>query len=97
MNQTIDAITAQTQFNQIMDRVIDHNERVVVERNGEPAVVIISLSDFVRTVAHPRDWLQQSWQSAKEKGVDSLTMEEIDAEIAAARRERRERQKLPEE
>jgi hypothetical protein len=34
-------------------------------------------------------WLEESWESAKEFGLDQLSMEEIDAEIAAARRARR--------
>ena len=45
----------------------------------------------IRAIAPP-EWLQESWETAKQEGVDGLTMEEIDAEIAAARRERRERQ-----
>ena len=36
------------------------------------------------------EWLQASWKSAKEQGLDQLSMEEIDAEIAAARKARRE-------
>jgi hypothetical protein len=35
------------------------------------------------------EWLQASWKSAKEQGLDQLSMEEIDAEIAAARKSRR--------
>lgn len=35
-------------------------------------------------------WLRKSWESAKDAGLDQLSMEEIDAEIAAARRARRE-------
>ena len=34
------------------------------------------------------EWLRRSWQSAKEAGLDQLSMEEIDAEIAAARKAR---------
>jgi plasmid stability protein len=36
------------------------------------------------------EWLRQSWASAKEAGVDQFSMDEIDAEIAAARKARRE-------
>jgi hypothetical protein len=36
------------------------------------------------------DWLRVSWGSSKAVGLDQLSMEEIDAEIAAARRNRRE-------
>jgi hypothetical protein len=40
----------------------------------------------------PPGWLHESWDSAKDQGLDHLTMHEIDAEIAAAFRERRQRQ-----
>ncbi len=47
----------------------------------------------IRTLAlpSPPDWLKKSWESAKRQGVDQLSTEEIDAEIAAARRARRQR------
>lgn len=47
----------------------------------------------VRTVPVPPtpEWLKTIQEDAKEKGLDRLTPEEIDAEIAAAGRERRER------
>jgi hypothetical protein len=38
------------------------------------------------------EWLQKSWESAKRLGLDRLSMEEIDAEIDAARKARRNRQ-----
>lgn len=37
------------------------------------------------------EWLQASWKIAQEHGLDQLSVEEIDAEIAATRKERRER------
>ena len=60
-----------------------------MERNGEPAVLILSVTDYVKTFAPPPDWLERSWDSAKRQGLDKLTMKEIDAEIAASRRQRR--------
>ncbi|HMD85926.1 MAG TPA: hypothetical protein VKO18_14620 [Terriglobia bacterium] len=36
------------------------------------------------------EWLRKSWASAKETGLDQLSPDEIDAEIAAARKARRE-------
>ena len=47
----------------------------------------------VRTVPVPPapEWLRAIQLDAKEKGLDSLTMDEIDAEIASARRERHKR------
>jgi hypothetical protein len=38
------------------------------------------------------EWLQQSWESAERLGLDRLSTEEIDAEIDAARKARRDRQ-----
>ena len=35
-------------------------------------------------------WLRASWSTAKESGLDELSMDEIEAEIAAARRARHE-------
>ena len=43
----------------------------------------------VRTLPASPEWLMSIQQDARKKGTDNLTMEEIDAEIAAARRERR--------
>ena len=41
------------------------------------------------------DWLQKSWETAKDAGLDRLTMEEIDAEIAAGRKARCESRLQP--
>ena len=41
------------------------------------------------------EWLRQSWESAKDAGLDQLSMEEIDAEIAGARKARREARSQP--
>jgi len=37
------------------------------------------------------EWLRKSWESAARLGLDRLSMEEIDAEIAAARKAGRNR------
>ena len=95
MTRKISADTARSQFGKIMDRAVEHNDRFLVERNGEPAVLIISVTDFVKTLAPAPDWLKDIQSDAKRKGLDKLTMGDIDAEIAAARRERRQRQQQP--
>jgi hypothetical protein len=55
--------------------LVDYARRVVVH-DGIDAKVGDELAP---------DWLQKSWESAKQAGFDRLSMEEIDAEIAAAR------------
>ena len=45
----------------------------------------------VRTVPASPEWLKSIQRDAKTRGTDKLTMEEVDAEIAATRRERSQR------
>ena len=45
----------------------------------------------VRTVPASPEWLVSIQQDSRKKGTDELTMDEINAEIAAARRERDQR------
>jgi prevent-host-death family protein len=91
MTKKISAVRARAQFGQIIDRAVDRNERFLVERNGEPSVLIMSVADFIKTLAPPPDWLTEIQEEARRKGLDKLTMQEIDAEIKATRWERRER------
>jgi prevent-host-death family protein len=88
MDRRIDAHIARTQFGQIMDLATKNNERFIVDRRGEPAVVIMSVEDFIRTAAPPPDWLEKAWTSAKQRGLDKLTPSGIEDEIAAYRRKR---------
>ena len=93
MTRKISALTARTQLGQIMSRAIENNDRFLVERNGEPAVLILSVTDYIKTFAPAPGWLEKSWQSAKRHGLDKLTTKEIDAEIAASRRDRKSKSK----
>ena len=45
----------------------------------------------VQTVPASPEWITAIQQDAREKGADRLTVEEIDEEIASARRTRRSR------
>jgi prevent-host-death family protein len=89
MERRIDAHVARTQFGQIMDCAVENNQRFVVERRGEPAVVIMSVNDFIRTAAPPPDWLQKAGSGARRRSLHRLTSKDIDAEIAAYRREKK--------
>lgn len=88
MDRRIDAHIARTQFGQIMDLAVKHNERFIVDRRGEPAVVIMSVQDFIRTAAPPLDWLAKAWAGAKRRGLDAIPLGEINAEIDAYRQEK---------
>lgn len=94
MNRRIDAHRARTQFGQVMDRAVESNERFIVDRRGEPAVVILSVQDYLANVANAPDWLRDAWAGAKRRGLEKLAVDEIDAEIDAYRREKRVPQKV---
>jgi prevent-host-death family protein len=86
----VSALTARTQFGQIIRRVKEKNERFVVDRRGEPQAVIMSIKDYLDTIAPAPAWLTQSWATAKRSGVAKMSMRDIDGEI---RRNRREKEK----
>ena len=89
MNCRVDAQVAGARLGQIIDRAVANSERFIVDRNGEPVVVIMSVKDYIRTVAPTPKWLEEAWEGARQRGIDQLTPEEIDAEIQAYRNEKR--------
>ncbi|MBI5085162.1 MAG: type II toxin-antitoxin system Phd/YefM family antitoxin [Acidobacteria bacterium] len=89
MTLKISALTARTQFGQIMERAIDRQERFLVDRRGQPAVIIMSVDDYLRTIAPEDKALKASRAQAQRTGLDKLAIKEIDSEIAAYRRGKR--------
>ena len=69
------------------------DERFVVGRRGEPKVIIMGIRDYIKTIAPAPEWLQAIRAEAKRKGSDQMTMRQINAEIAAYRRQQRAKQK----
>jgi len=53
MTRKNSALTARTQLGQIMNRAVENNDRFLVERNGQPAVLILSVTDYVKALAPP--------------------------------------------
>jgi len=48
MTRSIPALTARTQFGQILDRVTTDKERFVITKKGEPKAIIVSVEDFLK-------------------------------------------------
>jgi hypothetical protein len=69
----------------LLGRAIAENEAISVR-----TVPVDESGEFANTdsVSAP-EWLQNSWENAKRLGLDRLSLEEIDTEIKAARRGRR--------
>lgn len=58
----------------------------------------LSAEEYARQVLEKDlvpEWLQKSWETSKQAGTDQLSTDEIDAEIAAARKARRESRLKP--
>jgi prevent-host-death family protein len=87
----VSALDARTQLGQILRRVKNNRERFVIDRRGEPQAVIMSLDDYIDAIAPPPAWLKRLWAASERRGTNRLSMRQINAEIAAARREVRKR------
>jgi len=86
MTNVISALTARTQLGQIIKRATQKNERFVVDRRGQPSVVIMSVKDYVDTIAPAPKELSAMQKQAKRTGMSKLTMRQIDSLVAEVRR-----------
>lgn len=84
----VSALAARTQLGQIMRRARSENARFVVDRRGEPQVVIMGIKDFLKTIAPEKKVLAAIRAAARKKGSSKLSMREINREIRAYRGER---------
>lgn len=87
--KAISALTARTQFGQIMRRASEQQERFVVDKRGQPQVVIMGVRDFLKTIVPEPEVMAAIRTDARRSGKSTLTMRQIDQEIAAYRRERK--------
>jgi prevent-host-death family protein len=86
MQNVVSALTARTQLAQILKRASEKDERFVVDRRGKPSVIIMSVRDYIRNIAPTPAALHAIQQEAKRNGTATLTMAQIDREVAAVRR-----------
>src|SRR4030065_734383 len=86
VTKSVPAFIARTQFGQILERVSRNRDRFLVTRKGEVTAVILGVEDFLQPVAKPPRPLAALQRQARSRGAAKLTLEEIEAEIAAVRR-----------
>lgn len=85
----VSTATARTQLDRMLDRVKKNQERFVIDKRGEPQAVLMSIEDFIRTIAPENQSIEAIRENARGKGVDKLSMRQINAEIAAYRKEQK--------
>lgn len=88
VHKVVSALAARTQFGQIMRRARVEQTRFVVDRRGEPQVVIMGIKDFLKTIAPEKKVLAAIRAAARKTGKNKLSMRQIDREIRSYRRER---------
>ena len=86
MTNVVSALTARTQFGQIMKRATQKNERFVVGHRGEPSVVIMSLKDYMDTFAPAPREIRAMQATAKRTGANTLGPGQINRIVAAVRK-----------
>jgi prevent-host-death family protein len=86
MTKNIPAVIARTQFGQILERASQNKERFLVTKKGEAKAVILGVEDFLQAIVGTPKSFSALQEQAKKRGVDKLTLEEIEKEIDAVRR-----------
>ena len=91
MKNVISALEARTQLGQILKRASEQGERFVVDRRGEPSVIIMGIKDYIKNIAPTPEAYREIRDEAERNGSNSMSLSEIDREIVEVRRLRRER------
>jgi prevent-host-death family protein len=89
MPETLPLATVKARFSEIVDRVARQQERVIVTRNGQPAVVLVSTDDLesleeTLAIMSDRSLMAQVRQSDKEAaaGDAGAPLEDLRADLA---------------
>ena len=86
LTRIVPALTARTQFGQILHRIRKNREHFVVDRRGEPQAVILGVEEYLRHFASETPELRRVRAEARAGNADRLTLREINAEIRKARK-----------
>ena len=89
VTKSVPAFIARTQFGQILERVSGNRERFVVTKKGEAKAIILGVEDFLQAVVKIPPELAAIQAEAKQRGIEKLTLEDIEKEIQAVRQTKR--------
>jgi len=88
--RSITAAEARSNLGQIIRRASGKNpERFVIGLRGGPKAILMGLEDYLDTIAPANPLMAEMHAISIANGTDKMTMDEIDAEIAACRAEQR--------
>lgn len=84
----ISALSARTGFGELLRRVEDERQSLVIEKRGTPKAVLLSIRDYVRLAAPEPEVLRVIGEESKRKGTEKLTSRQIDRIIKSTRAEK---------
>ena len=85
----VSALRARTNFGKLLQRVENERRSLVIEKRGAPRAILLSIRDYVRLAAPEPEILTIIGQESKAKGKDTLSSQQIDNIIRAARHKKR--------
>lgn len=88
MSNVISALTARSQFGQILDEVDKQRRSFVIEKRGSPKAILLGIQDYIRLAAPEPEVLKSLGEASIRRGTDKVTMRQIDRVIKAARTSR---------
>jgi len=88
VERIVTALTARTQLGQILRRVRRDKETFVVEKRGEAQAVILNVEEYLQLFARPVAEFEAVRRDARAKGLDRLTLPDINREVRRYRRSR---------
>ncbi|HET8522411.1 MAG TPA: type II toxin-antitoxin system Phd/YefM family antitoxin [Thermomicrobiales bacterium] len=100
MKRTVSATEARIHFGELMRKVVERDETVIVERSGKPQVVVLSFEEYQRRVGGQDREPQPNWEerfrrarALLDKELSGRDLPDID-EIFHEMREERDAQLL---
>ena len=87
----VSALLARTNFGKLLRRVEEERRSLVIEKRGAPRAILLSIRDYVRLAAPEPEVLTIIGEESKAKGTDTLSSQQIDNIIRAARHKKMKR------
>jgi len=87
----VSALSARTNFGELLRRVEEGRQSLVIEKRGIPKAVLLSIRDYVRLAAPEPEVLRVIGEESRRNGTDKLSSRQIDQVIKATRAPKRNR------
>jgi prevent-host-death family protein len=79
MERTVSATEARVHFGEMIQRVVDDQEIIIVERSGEPQIVLLSLGQYQRL--KDAEQAQVDWRERVDKAREQIAHDLNGAEL----------------